>query len=111
MATKHTFMSNLLKGYDWMVIDGTAMRKLDSGATAKLTIADTGHHDHYTRLRLDILDVDRGKLDTRFFLFDENLGKDIHVIAYVDWDWYIKRPPASKIAKMLENVDEYLSFF
>jgi hypothetical protein len=124
ISDKHIFVSGLLKGTNCKIINSVGMRKLKSGATAKLSMATGTSHGHYDRLKLEILDVNHGKLDVRTFIFNEVLQHDktnnhpsrslratLEVVDHCGWEWYINTPTKASIKTMIDDINDYLEFF
>ena len=124
ISEKHIFTQHLIKGAHFTTIDSIGMRKLKSGAVAKIRLSTGQHHKHYDRLELQILDVNKGVVDTRTFVFNEILQHDLtnphpnsskrdtlEIIEHCGWAWYINKPTTASIKTMIAAINEYINFF
>ena len=120
-ATKETFVKSVI-GNGFKIINSVGMRKLESGAVAKLSICTGGTHNQYEGLQVVIMDVRGGVLDSQKFMFDDLLKigsrkpdaamvEGFKVIPHCGWQWYINTPTTSSIKLMNRTIIEYVSMF
>ena len=110
----------------WTDRTGTCL--IGDGKHAKLELDTYGTHRHYPGMRVSIMHKRNGKLDTRYFLFDNYLDitdkgrKDnrqgdyplgrnrcFEVIQHCGWGWYIALPKTTRpFCQTLEGwIDEW----
>ena len=119
-TSKHTFAQSLFANTQFVVVNGTGMRKLANGLTVKASIVTNGYSGHYTGIRVEIVNAGAATADRQYFDFDSYLRKapgsrqdynDFEVIEHCGWEWYILTPSVASIKEMFAEIDEYVGFF
>lgn len=59
------------KEIEWF--DLTGYVKIDSDRLAKISLDDNGHKDHYSRFVVEIIDINKGRIDSKSFKFSDYL--------------------------------------
>jgi hypothetical protein len=122
MSTKQKFMSDLLAGSGFNVLNGTGIKTMKNGHIAKITIETAGVSQQYERLVLKIINKKDGQVDSTSFKFSEHLvsdpknprykdQKDLQVLEYIGWDWYIAYPTKESVKALIEAINEYVDQF
>lgn len=124
--TKHGEKARFMKALEWDIaiewFDRTGYHVIDERKRAKIELITTGTSQHFTSVRVQILDKEDGKIDEKVFKFDDYLensksmrkdGRDdyplggnicFEVITYVGWHWYIAEPKTTRpFCKAIED--------
>lgn len=118
------------KSLDWQIkiewLDKTGFYKLKDGRVARIEPETHGTSGEYPGFLVTILNPKEGKVDSKFFLFDDYLdranrkdtgknpypiGKNTcyHVIAHTGWNWYIAEPKTTR--PFCAAVEAYVEVF
>lgn len=115
--SRQKFMSDLLKGTEFKIVNGTGLLGLSNNRVAKLVITTKGTHGQYEGLKLSVINKQDGVVDSQFFNFSEYLeceqnpsAKKFRVIEHCGWDWYQNKPSLKSVESFRKNIMEYLSF-
>jgi len=105
-------------------------RKIDPDRIARISLSTNNGqtvptHGHYVSLKVEIVDIRKGPLDTAIFVFDDHLDgtkrtdsrgdypipgtRTYLVIDHCGWGWYIAVPRSTK--PLTQAVEAYISFF
>ena len=106
--------------HDPKFVGRAAMFKLPDGITGKLEFVTQGYADHYSALRLTVMNRSEGKIDCQLVDLTELLGKkkmysgttNPHI--WVDSgepEWYGFTPTEQDYSAMAQTADDYLYFF
>jgi len=121
-GSKQEFMTELLAGSGFKVLNGTGIKTMKNGHVAKITIDTMGTHEQYEKLVLKIINKKDGQVDATSFKFNEHLVsdpknprykdyKELEVIASAGWTWYIAYPTKDSVKKMINSINEYVEHF
>lgn len=126
--TKAGFCNSLPWGLviDWFDLVG--IHKLGKDRRVKIELATHGTSDHYPGFRVTILNKHEGKVDSKYFQFDDYLdrsptartdgrddyptggkGRCYEVIGYCGWHWYIATPKSA--VPFCSAVKAYIGLF
>lgn len=125
---KAKFCRSLDWGFDVTWLDKTGMHRLDDERLAKVELSVRGTSDQYEGFMVTVLNKREGKVDQKFFRFDDylspalddrqdaredyplrgNMCFKVHG-ANCGWDWYIAVPMETLPFTMA--VDQYLDMF
>jgi len=126
------------KSLEWQIkiewLDKTGFYKLKDGRVVRIEPETHGTSGEYPGFLVTILNPKEGKVDSKFFLFDDYLdptskgrkdgranddstsspypvGKNTcyHVIAHTGWKWYIAEPKTTR--PFCEAVEQYVEIF
>jgi hypothetical protein len=132
MKHKNTTKSGFCKSLDWNLpfswFDLVGIHVLDQDRRARIELATYGTSDHYPGFRVTILNKREGKVDEKFFQFDDyldrslaartdgrdnyptrGLGRCYEVIGHCGWDWYIATPKDTQ--RFCGAVEAYIEAF
>ena len=111
-----SFFKNSKLKIVWFDKKGTV--KLKNNLMATITISTKGHHDHYQKYIVSILNKE-SKIDSHSFDFDVYLGKNNndlnkqfqilgHCCNNGYAEWYIGKPDKSKVDGMAKEIAKYI---
>lgn len=88
---------------------------------AIISFTENGCEGHFNSVLVRIVNINKGKIDQNYFLFDDILRSDkgindkFEVIDYCcrgeDWSWYIEIPNAKSIKSLRTQIKEYIDLF
>lgn len=111
---------------EWSIViqwfDTTGMHELSSNRVAKLSLHYPSTVGHHSGFRVEIFNKKSGRIDTKFFRFDDFLDRSartddrkdyplgtntcFQVIDHCGWRWYIAQPRTTK--PFCEAVEKYI---
>ena len=109
---------------DAAYVGRAAYMNLGGGNRAKMSFVTLGHADHYSGLKISVLNLRDGEIDTNVLRFNDLFGKKQTrnpnfregIVPHI-WtcngksEWYVYTPTSSDYALLTENVSEYVSVF
>jgi hypothetical protein len=126
-GTKDGFCRSLGWGIDIRWFDLAGLHRLDGERSAKVELATRGTSGQYEGFLVTVLNKREGKVDSKFFAFDDYLGRSLksrtdgredyplgdnvcfHVSSHCGWCWYIAEPKSAR--PFTEAVEAYLEAF
>ena len=91
--------------------------RLTDDITVKLSFDTQGYADHYSALKIRLINRHEGQIDLQILRFGELWGNDINGISPHAWtyrgetDWYSSAPAPEQYQLLSAEIDDYLSCF
>ena len=95
----------------------TMISKIGEELRVKIQFATSGYADHYSGLRVSIINRTEGVVDEQYFKFSDIIGIHNEVAPHIweysatDIKWYRYQPTALDYEKIKDSVEGYLSMF
>lgn len=125
MKTLQNFMEEMLLKRvaltDKKICGDTIIGRINENINAKLTIIENGYANHFSAIRLTIINKKTGDIDKQIFKFLDVWGKKPLTASadggayiwryYDDIDWYGYRPTIAEYNKLAEVINDYISLY
>ena len=95
----------------------TMISKIGEDLRVKIQFATSGYADHYSGLRVSILNRTEGVVDEQYFKFSDIIGIHNEVAPHIweynasDIKWYRYQPTDQDYGKIQEEVEGYISMY
>ena len=96
------------------LVGRACIARLTDTTTVKITFSNQGYADHYSAIRITLLNRTEGKIDEITMPFTDIWGKRDRLYAWTDrgeTDWYDYHPTAADYTKMEKAFSDYLENF
>lgn len=104
MATKSA--QNFCESLPWDIklqwFDRSGIYLMDADRRVKITLSERGHMQHYVGFNVQLISKTSGKIDEKFFNFNEYLPGTTGLVSYIAWDWNAVPKHPEKFTKAIE---------
>jgi hypothetical protein len=132
--SKLTRPEEFCRSFDWILdwkkiwkYDRTGIYQIDGARLAKVELSTYGTAGQYEGFRVTVINKVTGKVDEKFFRFDDYLDPSLdartdgrkdypiggnrcfEVVYHCGWDWYIARPRTTR--PFCQAVESYVESF